>query len=190
VLFGAMVAYALTRFKFKLKKIMLIMFLIPTFIPSITTSIATFTIIRNLGLYNTRLAGIVLYTCTDIMQIYIFIQFMEKIPLALDESAQIDGASRIRIFFSIIIPQLKPAIATTVILKVLGIYNDFFTPYLYMPRSELRTVATALNTFSGDKTAQWPLMSAAIILVAIPTLVLYLFLQRYILSGITEGAVK
>ncbi|MBC8062705.1 MAG: carbohydrate ABC transporter permease [Clostridiaceae bacterium] len=190
VLMGSMVAYALNRFDFKLKKLLFVMFLIPTFIPSITTSIATFTVIKNLGLYNSIFAGMLIYIGTDIMQIYVFLQFMEKIPVSLDESAQIDGASRLRVFFSIIIPQLKPAIATTVILKVLGIYNDFFTPYLYMPKSTLRTVATALNAFSGDRTAQWPLMSAAIIIVAIPTLIIYLFLQKYIMGGITDGAVK
>lgn len=188
VVFGAMVAYGLSRFKSRLTAILLLLFLIPTFIPSITTSIATFTVIKNLGLYNSMFAGVILYIGTDIMQIYIFLQFMDKIPLALDESAQIDGASRLRIFFSIIIPQLKPAIATTAILKILGIYNDFFTPYLYMPK--IKTVATALNSFSGDRMSQWPLMTAAIIVVALPTLVIYLFLQKHIMSGITDGAVK
>jgi multiple sugar transport system permease protein len=188
VVFGAMVAYGLSRFKSRLTAILLVMFLIPTFIPSITTSIATFTVIKNLGLYNSMFAGIILYIGTDIMQIYIFLQFMDKIPLALDESAQIDGASRLKIFFSIIIPQLKPAIATTAILKVLGIYNDFFTPYLYMPKT--KTVATALNSFSGDRMSQWPLMAAAIITVALPTLIIYLFMQKHIMSGITDGAVK
>jgi multiple sugar transport system permease protein len=188
VVFGAMVAYGLSRFKSRLTAILLLLFLIPTFIPSITTSIATFTVIKNLGLYNSMFAGVILYIGTDIMQIYIFLQFMDKIPLALDESAQIDGASRLRIFFSIIIPQLKPAIATTAILKILGIYNDFFTPYLYMPK--IKTVATALNSFSGDRMSQWPLMAAAIISVALPTLIIYLFLQKHIMSGITDGAVK
>lgn len=188
VVFGAMVAYGLSRFKSRITAILMIMFLIPTFIPGITTSIATFSIIKNLGLYNSIFAGTVLYIGSDIMQIYIFLQFMDKIPLALDESASIDGASRLRIFFSIIIPQLKPAIATTAILKILGIYNDFFTPYLYMPK--IKTVATGLNAFSGDRMSQWPLMTAAIIVVALPTLVIYLFLQKHIMSGISDGAVK
>jgi len=188
ILLGTMVAYTLSRFNFKLKPIILLAFLIPTFIPSMTVTIATFQIIKMLGFYNTMMAGIILYIGTDIMQIYIFLQFINQIPLALDESAKIDGASRLCIYFKIILPQLKPAIATAVILKLLGIYNDFFTPYMYMPK--VKTAATGLYSFSGDKLAEWPLMSAAIILVAIPTILIYVFLQKYIISGVTDGAVK
>ncbi|WP_310603311.1 carbohydrate ABC transporter permease [Anaerosporobacter sp.] len=190
ILVGTMVAYALGRFEFRLKKLMFILFLIPTFIPGMTVTIATFTLIKNLGLFNTRLAGMLLYIGTDIMQIYIFLQFISQIPFALDESAKLDGASRFRVYWSIILPQMKPAIATCVILKVLSIYNDFFTPYMYMPKSNLRTVATALNTFAGDRMADWPLMSAAIVFVALPTLILYFFMQRFIINGVSDGAVK
>ncbi len=188
ILFGTMVAYILSRYDFKCKMIVYMAFLVPTFIPGMTVTIATFQIIKALGLYNSLLAGIILYIGTDIMQIYIFIQFINQIPKALDESARIDGASRIQIYYKIILPQLKPAIATTVILKMLGIYNDFFTPYMYMPK--VKTAATGLYSFSGDKLAEWPLMSAAIILVAVPTIIIYVFLQKYIISGVTDGAVK
>lgn len=188
ILFGTMVAYTLSRFNFKGKMLIYMAFLIPTFIPGMTVTIATFQIIKALGLYNSIFAGIILYIGTDIMQIYIFMQFINQVPKALDESARIDGASRLKIYYKIILPQLKPAIATTVILKLLGIYNDFFTPYMYMPK--IKTAATGLYSFSGDKLAEWPLMSAAIILVALPTIVIYIFLQKYIISGVTDGAVK
>lgn len=190
ILTGTMVAYALGRFEFRLRKLMFALFLIPTFIPSMTVTIATFTLIKTLGLFNTRLAGILLYVGTDIVQIYIFLQYVNQIPSALDESARLDGASRLRIYWSVILPQMRPAIATCAILKVINIYNDFFTPYLYMPKSDLRTVATALNTFAGDRMANWPLMSAAIVFVAIPTIVMYIFMQRFIINGVTDGAVK
>ncbi len=188
ILIGTMVAYALSRFDFKLKPIVFMAFLAPTFIPSMTVTIATFQIIKMLGVYNTMLAGIILYVGTDIVQIYIFLQFINQIPFALDESARLDGANRLQVYYQIILPQLKPAIATATILKLLGIYNDFFTPYMYMPK--VKTAATALYTFSGDKMAEWPLMSAAIILIAVPTIIIYIFLQKYIISGITDGAVK
>lgn len=188
ILFGTMVAYSLSRFDFKLKPLVYMAFLVPTFIPGMTVTIATFQIIKALGLYNSIFAGIILYIGTDIMQIYIFLQFINQVPKALDESARIDGANRLQIYYKIILPQLKPAIATTVILKLLGIYNDFFTPYMYMPK--IKTAATGLYSFSGDKMAEWPLMSAAIILVAIPTIIIYIFLQKYIISGVTDGAVK
>ena len=188
ILLGTMVAYTLSRYDFTLKRIILLAFLIPTFIPGMTVTIATFQIIKALGVYNSIMAGVILYIGTDIMQIYIFVQFINQIPMALDESARIDGASRLCTYFRIILPQLKPAIATAVILKILGIYNDFFTPYMYMPK--IKTAATGLYSFSGDKLAEWPLMSAAIILVAVPTIIIYVFLQKYIISGVTDGAVK
>lgn len=190
LLIASMVAFALGRFNFPGRKILLGLFILPTFIPGMTVAVATFTIIKLLGLYNTIWAGVVLYIGTDILTIFIFLQFIENIPFALDESAKMDGAGRIRIFWSIILPQLRPAIATGAILKILAIYNDFFTPYLYMPSSELKTVATALNTFAGDRMADWPLMSSAIIFVAVPTIVTFLFLQKEIIGGVTKGSVK
>lgn len=188
IIVASLVAYTLSRFDFRLKKIIYLSFLIPTFIPGMTVTIATFQVIKALGVYNSLLAGLILYIGTDIMQIYIFLQFINNVPVSLDESARLDGAGRLKIYTGIILPQLKPAIATTVILKLLGIYNDFFTPYMYMPK--IRTVATSLYAFSGDKLAEWPLMSAAIVLVAIPTIIIYIFLQRHIISGVTDGAVK
>lgn len=190
ILMGTMVAYALGRFEFKLKKVLLLAFLIPTLIPAVTTQVATFTIIKNLNLYNTINAGIILYMATDILSIYMFLQFIEKIPYSLDESASIDGASYFRIFRSIILPQLKPAISTVLILKAVNIYNDMLTPYLYMPKTSLKTVTTALMSFSNNQNSQWNIMGAGLITVMIPTLILYLFMQRFIISGITEGAVK
>lgn len=188
ILIASLVAYTLSRFNFRLRTLVYLAFLIPTFIPGMTVTIATFQVIKALGIYNTLMAGILLYIGTDIMQIYIFLQFINNVPVSLDESAMLDGAGRFKIYTSIILPQLKPAIATTIILKLLGIYNDFFTPYMYMPK--VRTVATSLYAFSGDKLAEWPLMSAAIVLVAIPTIIIYVFLQRHIISGVTDGAVK
>lgn len=190
IAFGCMVSYVLGRFRFKLRPVILALFLLPMLIPSITTQVATFKVIQGLGLYNTRWAGIILYAGADITQIYLYLQFIQKIPYSLDESARLEGASYFRIFWSIILPQMKPAIATTIILKTVAIYNDMFTPYLYMPNSELKTVSTALMAFSNDKNSQWNVMGAGIIFVMIPTLLLYLFLQRYIFAGVTSGSVK
>ena len=190
IIMGTMVAYILGRFEFKAKPLVYALFMFPVVVPAITTQVATFTVIKNLGLYNTLWAGIAIYIATDIMQIYIFLQHIEKIPLALDESAKIDGASNFRIYRSIIIPQLGPAIATAIIIKALTIYNDLFTPYLYMPKSKLRTVTTAILAFVSDQTANWGVVSAGILIMMIPTVILYVFLQKYIISGVTAGAVK
>lgn len=190
VIMGTMVSYVLGRLDFKCKKAVFFAFLLPTIIPGVTTQVATFSVIKGLHLYNTSFAGILLYIGTDIMQIYILLQFIGKIPSSLDESAAIDGASYFRIYRSIILPQLKPAIATVIILKAIHIYNDMLIPYLYMPKSSLKTVTTALLSFSSDRNSQWNVMGAGIVAVMVPTLILYLFLQKYIISGVTDGAVK
>ncbi len=190
VIMGTMVAYSLGRFNFKINKLLLGAFFVSSVIPQITTQVATFSIIKNLHLYNTIFSAILLYVSTNVLHIYIFLQFVQKIPYELDESALIDGASFFRIYRSIIMPQMKPAIITVVILKTLDIYNDMFIPFLYMPKSSLKTVSTALLKYSYDQNSQWNIMAAGIVAVMLPTLLMYLYLQKHIMAGVTDGAVK
>ncbi|MDY7222668.1 carbohydrate ABC transporter permease [Halalkalibacterium halodurans] len=190
ILIGTMIAYVLNRFTFRGSKMMLGLFLLATLIPAITTQVATFQIISELGLFNTRWAAIVLFSSTDIIAVYIFLQFLERVPVSLDESAMLDGASYFTIYRKIILPQLKPAMATVFIIKGVAIYNDFYIPFLYMPKPELQVVSTALFKFQGPYGSQWEVICAGIIIVIIPTLIIFIALQRYIYNGFTEGSVK
>jgi len=190
ILMGLMVSYVLGRFEFKFKRLIANALILATIIPTITTQVATFSVIKSLGLFNTLGAGIVLYVATDIISIYIFLQYVTKIPPSLDESAMLDGASYFRIFFSIVLPQMKPAIVTMAIIKAISVYNDIFVPYIYMPKSTLRTVAMTIQYFSQDRDTQWNLMATAILIAMIPTMIIYAFCQRYIISGLTDGAIK
>lgn len=190
VIIGTMAAYALDRFDFRGKKPVVALFLIATLVPGVTTQVATFQIINSLGLFNTRGAAIVLFMGTDIVSIYIFWQFMQSIPRSLDEAAMLDGANRLSIFARIIFPLLKPAIATVVIIKGIAIYNEFYIPFLYMPKQELAVISTSLFRFQGPFGAQWEVIAAGTVLVILPTLAAFLFLQRFIYSGLTQGATK
>lgn len=190
ILMGAMVAFVLQRFDFKLKKTILLIYLFPMFLPMVTTQVATFQIVSKLGLYNTIWAPIILYLGADVMSIYIMMQFMESIPIANDEAAMLDGASYIYIFNKLILPLLKPAIATIIILRGVGIYNDFYTPFLYAPAQELGTVATSLYKFIGPYGGQWNVIAAGVILIMIPTAIVFILLQKYIYNGFVDGAVK
>lgn len=190
ILFGTMVAYVLGRFSFKLKPIVFGAYLVATIIPSITTQVATFGIIKSLGLYNTLGAPIILYIGADVIQIILYLQFIRNIPVDLDEAAMVEGASLFKIYRSIIFPLLTPATATLVILKTISIYNDMYIPYLYMPKQSLGVVTTVLMRFQGVNTADWNLICAAILIILLPTVILYFFLQRYIFEGVTSGAVK
>lgn len=190
VLTGSMAAYIFSRFKTKFSKFVNGMFLVAVMIPGIATQVATFQIVSGLGLFNTRLAPIILYCGTDIMTIYIFLQFLENISVSLDESAIIDGANYFQIFYKIILPLLSPAIVTVLITKGVGVYNDFYTPFLYTPKADLLTLSTTLFKFKGPYGAHWEIISAGIIVIMIPTLIVFLSLQKRIYSGLVSGSVK
>ncbi|OOM77299.1 trehalose transport system permease protein SugB [Clostridium puniceum] len=190
VLTGSMAAYIFSRFKTKFSKFVNGMFLVAVMIPGIATQVATFQIVSGLGLFNTRLAPIILYCGTDIMTIYIFLQFLENISVSLDESAIIDGANYFQIFYKIILPLLSPAIVTVLITKGVGVYNDFYTPFLYTPNANLLTLSTTLFKFKGPYGAHWEIISAGIIVIMIPTLIVFISLQKRIYSGLVSGSVK
>ena len=190
IIIGTMTAYALDRFHFRFKKLVLGAFLLATLVPGVTTQVATFQVVNTLGLYNTRLAPIALFMGTDIVSIYIFVQFMRSIPISLDEAATLDGANHFTIYRRVIFPLLKPAIATVVIIKGIAIYNEFYIPFLYMPSQQLGVVSTSLFRFKGPFGTQWEVLSAGAIIVIIPTLIVFLLLQRFIYNGLSAGAVK
>lgn len=190
VLIGTMAAYALDRFAFRLKKVVMALFLLATLVPGVTTQVATFKVVNNLGLFNTRWSAIVLFLGTDIVAIYIFMQFLRGIPRDLDEAASLEGANAFTIYWRIILPLLKPAIATVVIIKGIAIYNDFYIPFLYMPSRDLGVISTSLYRFKGPFGSEWEVISAGVILVIIPTLLVFLALQRFIYNGFTAGATK
>ncbi|WP_309066097.1 carbohydrate ABC transporter permease [Microbacterium sp.] len=188
IFIGSTAAYALDRFTFRGKTLVVVLFMIATLIPSVTSQVATFQLINGMGLYDTKAALILLFTGTDIIAIYLFIQFMQSIPPSLDEAAMLDGANRWTIYWRIILPLLKPAIATVVIIKGIGIYNEFYTPFLYLPSEGL--VSTTLFNFKSATNTQWEVIAAGTLLVIIPSLLAFLFLQKWIYKGLVAGAVK
>ncbi len=147
IMTGTMTAYVLSRFHFRGKALVKFLFLLASLIPSITMQMSTFQIIVGLGVYNTRWATILLFAGTDIISIYIFLQFLEGVPQTLDEAAIVDGASFPQIFFKIVLPLLKPAVVTVIIIKGIGFYNEFYTPYLYMKDKSLQVISTSLYAF-------------------------------------------
>ncbi|MGR6973373.1 carbohydrate ABC transporter permease [Streptomyces cynarae] len=190
VLIGSMTAYAIDRFTFRFKKLVVALFLIAALVPGVTTQVATFQIVNSLGMFDSVWAPIALYMGTDIVSIYIFLQFVRSIPISLDESARLDGANAFTIYRKIIFPLLKPAIATVVIVKGITVYNDFYIPFLYMPSEDLGVISTSLFRFKGPFAAHWETISAGAVLVILPTLIVFLGLQRFIYNGFTRGATR
>ncbi len=190
IIIGSMSAYAIDRFRFAGRRPVLFLFLLATLVPSVTTQVATFRVVNDLGLFNSRWSAIALYTGTDIISIYIFLQFVRAVPRSLDEAALIDGASYFTIYRKIIFPLLKPAIATVTIIKGVLIYNDFYIPFLYMPSRELGVVSTSLFRFKGPYGTHWEVIAAGVVITIVPTLLIFFALQRYFYNGLTAGATK
>jgi ABC-type glycerol-3-phosphate transport system permease component len=187
---GTLAAYAISRFTFPFKRLVLGLFLVAALVPGVTTQVATYQIVKSMGLVNTSWSAIVLFMGTDIVSIYIFMQFMQSIPQSLDQAALIDGASRFTIYRKIVLPLMKPAIATVVIIKGIAVYNEFYIPFLYLRSPDLNVISTALFRFKGPYGAQWETIAACTMIVILPTVVIFLFLQRFIYNGITAGATK
>ncbi|MBG0563738.1 carbohydrate ABC transporter permease [Actinoplanes aureus] len=187
---GTLAAYAINRFRFPFKRLILGLFLVAALVPGVTTQVATYQIVKSMGLVNTPWSAVVLFMGTDIISIYIFLQFMQSIPPSLDQAAMIDGASRFTIYRKVILPLMKPAIATVVIIKGIAIYNEFYIPFLYMRSPDLNVISTALFRFKGPYGAQWETIAACTMIVIIPTVVIFLLLQRFIYNGVTAGATK
>ncbi|MFG2576201.1 carbohydrate ABC transporter permease [Streptomyces sp. NPDC048481] len=190
VIIGSMTAYAIDRYVFRGRKLVMGLFLVATLVPGVTTQVATFQVVNSFGLFDTRWAPILLYMGTDILSIYIFLQFIRGIPTSLDEAARLDGANAWTVYWKIILPLLKPAVATVVIIKGITVYNDFYIPFLYMPSEDLGTMSTALFRFKGPFGAHWENISAGTVLVIVPTLIAFLLLQRHIYNGFSQGATK
>jgi multiple sugar transport system permease protein len=186
--FACMVAFVVQRFEFKAKKIVMILFLMTMFIPVVTTQVVVFQIIYRLRLLNTIGALVLLYSGTGIVDIYIVTNLLNTIPKELDEAGLLDGAHYFRIYFSLILPLLKPAIITMAVIKGIGIYNDFYIPNLYLIRGT-KTLTLALYRFFAGLSTPFEVVSAAVLMATIPVIILFLFAQNYIYNGLA-GAVK
>lgn len=192
IIFGTMTAYCLDRFTFKLNKYIRFLYTLSAIIPGVTLQISVYKLFSEIHLKaiaGPLAAPTLIYAATDIIQIWIYLQYMSKIPVSLDESAMMDGASYFKIFKSIIFPLLMPATATVIIIKAIGVYNDLFTQYLYLS-GKANSISTALQSYAGVMGGTSNILCAGIIIVMIPTVLIFLFMQKYIFEGLTVGAIK
>lgn len=191
IMTGSMLAYVLSRFKFKGNGLVRNMFLFASLLPGIAMQVSVYQIMYSLGWIN-FLPGYIIMMCgTDIISIYIFIQFFENIPDSLDESAIMDGCTYFGVFFRILLPLLKPAIVTVMILKGVGVYNEYYTANLYLQdKNRLVTVATSLFKFTGPLGNQYNYICAGVIITMVPALIVFILCQKQIYGGLAAGAVK
>jgi multiple sugar transport system permease protein len=188
---GTQLAFVLNRFKFRGNELIKNLFLFATLLPGVAMQVSVFGIMTNLHLINSLIGYIIMMCGTDVISIYIYIQFFENIDKSLDESAIVDGAGYFTIFYKILLPLLKPAIVTSCILKGVGTYNEYYNANLYLQDKKLYpTVATSLYTFVGPLGSQYNLICAGVIISLIPALIVFITCQKQIYSGLTSGSVK
>ena len=190
ILLGTITAYIIERFDFRFKNAVVALFFIGMLVPTFVTEIARFKIINGLGLYRTIGAPILIYVASDLMQLYIYRQFLSNLSTSLDESALMDGCNYFQLFTKIIFPLLAPATATVAIIKSITIINDMYIPYLYMPGNKQKTLTTFLMDYANAQQGSWQTLAAGIVIIMLPTIIIYIFFQKYILAGVAAGAVK
>lgn len=189
LLVSALAGYALARWRSKWANILTLLFLSSMFVPFHTIMIALLTTARDLKLTG-HIWGLILIYCGLQCPIPIFLikGFVHSVPRELEEAAMIDGCGAVRLFLSIVLPMLKPILATVSVLNVLWIWNDYLLPYLILGKP--LTIPLSQMYFYGQYNQQWHLIMAGFVVSTIPVVIFFLFMQKYIINGIASGAVK
>lgn len=187
VVTSVFVAFPIARGYVKGSKALLTLYVVALFLPP--ALIPQFQLILNLGLFNTR-AGYILLFLINPIGLIILVNYIKSIPRELDESAAVDGCGYVRFVFSILMPLIRPAIATVTVIHAIGIWNELILATVYLTNDDLYPITRGLIVFEGVYGSDWPKLAAAVLMLMFPMLVLFMFLQRYIISGLTSGAVK
>lgn len=183
VLFNSMAGYALARLNFPGKKIWFIVILAVLMIPGQITLIPNYLILKELGWLNSYKAMIV-PSMINATFIFMMRQFFVNFPKEIEESAELDGLSKLGTFFRIVLPLSKPALAAQSIFVFMAFWNEFMKPLLYLSDPNLFTLPLGLNSFKGEYISYWNYIMAASMLVTIPVLIIYIFFNRYFIKGI------
>lgn len=191
VVFAAMAAYAIARMKWKLSRTALTVFLLGIMIPIHCALLPLFLSYVKLGLLNTYWCLIIPYTAFALpLAIYIFTGYMEGIPQEMEESAFLDGCGVFRCFLSIILPMVKPVVATVTILTFINTWNEFMLASIFITKSEMKTLTVGIQEMVGQYTTNWGPIGAALVLASLPTLVIYIVMSKQVQKSFISGAVK
>lgn len=189
ILVSAMGAYGFTKVKWKGRNTVFLAYLATMMIPPQVLIVSRFAIMQKIGLYNTHL-GVILMLLFSTYGVFLLRQAMMGIPDSLCESAKIDGAGHCMIFFKIVMPLIKPSIATLAVLKFVWTWNDYQTGLIFLSNRALYTIQLGMQRFSTETGVLYSLMMAAAVSAIIPLILVFILGQRYIIDGIASGAVK
>jgi raffinose/stachyose/melibiose transport system permease protein len=191
LLFGAMAAWALTEYRFRGSTILALFLSIGIMVPIRLGSVAILTMMREAGLNDTLTALILVYVAQGLpMSIFILSEFIEQIPRDLRDAARCDGVPETRIFFEVVAPLLRPAIATVAVFTIVPIWNDLWFPLILTSSESTHTITLGVQQFLGQYITDWNAVLAALSLAMLPVIAIYLVFSRQLISGLTAGAVK
>jgi len=191
LLFGAMAAFALSEYRFRGNTLMGLYLALGIMIPIRLGTVAILEMMVASGLVNTLTALILVYTAQGLpLAVFILAEFMKSVSDDLKNAGRIDGLSEYRIFFSLVLPLVRPAMATVAVFTMIPIWNDLWFPLILAPAEETKTVTLGAQVFIGQFVTNWNAVLAALSLAIVPVLILYLIFSRQLIRGITAGAVK
>jgi len=181
------VAFPVARGYVKGANFILTMFVIALFLPP--ALIPQFQLMLALGLYNNPVGYILLFTINPIGMV-ILVNYIKTVPKELDEAAALDGAGYFQFVTQILFPLIRPAVATVAVLHAIGIWNELILPTIYLTNQDYYPITRGMIVFQGVYGSDWPTLAAAVLIMTLPMLLIFLLMQRYIISGLTQGAVK
>lgn len=190
VVLGSMAGYAINRRKHKLYRVIMLYFLLGFMVPVQTTMIPLFLLLQRLRLINKLYGLIILSTGSCTFAFFLYQGFISSVPFDLEESARIDGASIWQTFWRIVFPLLQPVTVTLSIFHIMGQWNDFVIPFLFLHSRENATLMLEMYRGVGEFSNNWPQMLATMVIIMTPLVIFYLFAQRYIIDGMVAGAIK
>jgi len=191
LLIGAMAAWGLSEYRFKGNTLLKLFFAIGIMVPIRLGSVEILKMMTHLDLNNTLTALILVYTAQGLpLSIFILSEFVEQIPRDLREAARCDGLSEYNIFFWIILPLLRPAVATVAVFTMIPVWNDLWFPLILAPSVGKQTITLGIQQFIGQYIIDWNSVLAALSTAIIPVLILYMLFSRQLIRGLTSGAVK
>ena len=191
VIITSMAGYALARHNFPGKKLIVGCILVTMFLPKGYTIVPIFELVKSLGLLNTLWAVVLVNTATSmIFNTFLFIAYYTTLSKELEEAAVIDGANPFTIYWRIAFPLAKPMIGTVILFEFIDNWNSFFIPLVFtLGRPDLRTIAVGMYAFMGQQSTEWTFMCAAATMSLLPTLLVFFFMQRLFVEGIS-GAIR
>lgn len=190
VLLGALAAYPITRFRNRITDFLSVYFLIGYMVPTQVLIVQIFSVMKKVNLINTKSGLILVYASGVSFAVFMYQGFIRSIPIDMEESALIDGARPMQLFWKIVFPLLRPATATLVIFQTMWIWNDFTLSSLFLSSRKNLTLLLELHQCIGEFSLDWSVMLAIMCIVMLPMVIFYLAMQKQIIAGMTSGAVK